>query len=81
MLKFCEDPEREKHVEESGVECMQGFCRWQKETVVSAGYNNYYNAWWQPNNLIVMFDQITRDLASAYKDFYVATSRAINVLG
>lgn len=80
-MKLCVDPERGQNAIESGVQCMQGFCRWQKETVVNTGFNNYYQAWWQPQNLYLFFDHVTKEIATAYNEFISSTSQAINGLG
>lgn len=80
-MRLCVDPERGQNAAESGVQCEQGFCRWQKEAVVNTGFNNYYHAWWQPQNLYFFFDHVTKEIASAYNEFIVSTSNAINGLG
>ena len=80
-MKLCVDPERGQNAVESGVQCMQGFCRWQKETVASSGFNNYYHAWWQPQNLFFFFNHVSKEIATAYNEFVVSTSKAIHGLG
>lgn len=80
-LKLCVDPDRGQNAIDSGVECMDGFCRWEKQGVANTGFDNYYHAWWQPQNLFYFFDHVTNEIASAYNEFIVATSKAFSGLG
>lgn len=80
-MRLCVDPERGQNAVDSGVQCVQGFCRWQKEAVVNTGFNNYYHAWWQPQNLYFFFDHVTKEIATAYDEFIASTSKAIHGLG
>lgn len=80
-MKFCVDSERGQNARDSGVQCMNGFCRWEKEAMVNVGFNNYYQAWWQPQNLYFFFDHVTKEIATAYGELISSTSKAINGLG
>ena len=79
-MKLCEDPERDKYVNDGGVECKQGFCRWQKETMAVTGYHNYYNGWWQPQGWIFWFEELTKELAGAYREFFDVTTKAMRLI-
>ena len=80
-MKLCVDPERDQNALDSGVECMDGFCRWQKEGVANKGFNNYYHAWWQPQNLFYFFDHVTKEVSSAYNDLIMGTTQVFTGLG
>ena len=79
-MKLCEDPDRDQYIKDGGVECQQGFCRWQKETVAITGYSNYYNGWWQPQGWILWFEQLTKELAGAYREFTDVTRKAMRII-
>ncbi|KAL4221185.1 hypothetical protein ACF0H5_019449 [Mactra antiquata] len=80
-MKLCVDPERGQNARDSGVQCMNGFCRWEKEAMINVGFNNHYHAWWQPQSLYFFFDHVTKEIASAYGEFVSSTSQVINGLG
>ncbi|KAH3825686.1 hypothetical protein DPMN_127567 [Dreissena polymorpha] len=80
-MRMCVDPERGQNIIDSGVQCFSGICRWEKESVSTAGFNNRYQAWWQPQSLYYFFDYVSKEIATAYGDLVSGTSRAINELG
>ncbi|XP_052761233.1 uncharacterized protein LOC128203744 [Mya arenaria] len=80
-MKMCIDPERGQNAIDTGVECMSGFCRWEKETVANKGFNNYYHAWWMPRNLVPFFGHVSNEIYSAYGEFISGTTKAIHSLG